>query len=66
MKRFGRGKKRLQHNTLICPLEFQPETDEAFAVDGREHTHMHTNTHTHTHTQLETSHSRAFNYKNRT
>ena len=26
---------------LICPLEFQPQTDEAFTVDGRKHTHTY-------------------------
>ena len=25
--------------SLICPLEFQPKTDEAFTVDGCKHTH---------------------------
>ena len=49
MKELGRGKKRLQ--SLICPLEFQPQADEAFTADGRKHTHAHTHTHTHTHTQ---------------
>ena len=29
---------------LICPLEFQPQADEAFMVDGRKHTHKHTHT----------------------
>ena len=28
--------------SLICPPEFQPQTDEAFTVDGRKHTHTHT------------------------
>ena len=27
--------------SLICTLDFQPQTDEAFKVDGRKHTHTH-------------------------
>ena len=27
---------------LICTLDFQHQTDEAFKVDGRKHTHTHT------------------------
>ena len=39
--------ERIVFNTtsLICPLEFQPKTDEAFMVDWRKHTHAYTHTH---------------------
>ena len=52
MKELSRGKKRPQQKSLICPLEFQPQRDEAFTVDGRKHTHTHRHTHTHTHTKV--------------
>ena len=35
MKGLGKGKKRLQHNIVDLHLEFQPQTDEVFTVDGR-------------------------------
>ena len=36
----GRGKKRLQHNIVdLCPGIPTPDTDEAFTVDERKHTH---------------------------
>ena len=28
-------------------MEFQPQTDEIFTVNGRKHTHTHTHIHTH-------------------
>ena len=43
--------KRNVFNTtsLISPLEFQPQTYQAFTMDGRKHTHKHTHIHTYTH-----------------
>ena len=36
-------------------MEFQPQTDEIFTVNGRKHTHTHTYTHTHIHTHIRTT-----------
>ena len=38
-------------------MEFQPQTDEIFTVNGRKHTHTHTHIHTHTHTHTHTHNS---------
>ena len=35
--------------SLICTLDYQPQTDEAFKVDGRKHTHTHTHYQTNNH-----------------
>ena len=40
--------------SLIFPLEFLPQRDEAFTVDGRTRAHTHTHTHTRTHTHTPT------------
>ena len=49
------------NTSLICSLVLQLiQTDEAFTVNGRTHTHTHihtrahTHTHTHTHTHMHT------------
>ena len=42
MKELGRGNKRLQHNIVDLYPGLPTQTDEAFKVDGRTHTHTHT------------------------
>ena len=42
MKELGRGNKRLQHNIVDLYPGLPTQTDEAFKVDGRKHTHTHT------------------------
>ena len=34
-------KNAFNTTSLICTLDYQPQTDEAFKVDGRKHTHTH-------------------------
>ena len=43
MKELGRGNKRLQHNIVDLYPGLQTQTDEAFKVDGRKHTHTQPN-----------------------
>ena len=40
------------------------QTEEAFTVEGYEHTHKHTHTHIHTHTHTHEEHS-AYDKKNK-